>query len=162
MDTNGHKWGHRTTTGFTLIELLVSIALLSVIVVAVTNLFTHSTQAWDSGTRRAESTMVGRALMDYFVRESTMALCLPPPTPAGFEVLKGTEPSVVKTYSLNNLFGNKATLSATAPTVAIEASTPPLYGRYRCTVTTTDKGRTELRAHTGSAFFWNRNRYQYD
>ena len=156
------KLSHRCGGGFTLIELLVAIALLSVIVVAVTNLFTHSTGAWDSGTRRAQSMMVGRALMDFFVRESTMALCDPDPTPAGFEVLKGTQESAFRDYSLNDLFGNTASLSATAPSVTFVGGSPPLYGSYRITVTTDDKGRSEPRYHTGRAFMWNRDRYQYD
>ena len=146
--------------GFTLIELLVAIALLSVIVVAVTNLFTHSTTAWDSGTRRSESMMVGRALTDYFVSEAAMALGDPyAPDASEFTVLKGTVPMTDKEFGLADLFGDTTTLSASGP--AADVSDPRLVA-FQVRVITRDKGRTESRLHTGRAFLWNRNRYRYD
>ncbi len=153
--------------GFTLIELLTAMAVLSVIVVTVANLFSHSAAAWDSGTRRSKSMLVGRALTDYFVRETTMALCDPAmgsvPGPGGFDVLKGTDPIESKTFSMADLFGNTAVLSASGPNPDFpDGGNYPRYGTVEIVVRTVDKGRSEDRAHTGRAFLWNRNRYRYD
>ncbi len=145
---------------FTLIELLTAMAVLSVIVVAVANLFSHSAAAWDSGTRRAKSLLVGRALTDYYVREMVMALGDPyAPDASGFTVLKGTDAMDDKNYSMAELFGDTAALSAVGPSPDFS---DPRFVAFEMTVTTDDMGRTENRVHTGRAFLWNRNRYKFD
>jgi prepilin-type N-terminal cleavage/methylation domain-containing protein len=166
-------------SGFTLIELLVALAVLSMLAVAVSNLFSHSTKAWDTGTRRAQTMLVGRALMDYFVRETGLALCDPAgsglfsPGASGFIILPAVAelnppnleyPFDARAYALNELFGNTAALSAypDAPSFNGGTSGYPLRARFRLVVESEDRGRQEQTLFTGRTFLWNRNRYRFD
>ena len=166
--------------GFTLIEILVSMAVLSLIAVAVSNLFTHSSTAWDTGFRRIESAMVGRALVDYYARESFLALCdqggYGVPSPGGFAVLKGTDVVDSPTLNLNQLFegqsaaaaGGQRGLDASLATFVFEQGPDPivgrpLYARVRVDVVVEDRGHTfPTVIHTGRAYLINRNRYRFD
>ena len=159
--------------GFTLIEVLVAMAVLAMIVVAMGTVFGQSTAAWDSGVRRVQSLMVGRALTDYFVRETGLAQCDPQdvaglnfniPSGGGFGVLKGADPPKRIEYRLTDLFGNTTELAASDPVVAYypAAESYPRYATVRVSVTTDDKGIAETQEFTGRAFLWNRNRYRFE
>lgn len=178
--TQGRRRGRRSVLcgwnrgGFTLIELLTAMAVLSVLVVAVANLFTHSATAWDSGTRRTKSMMVGRALTDYFMRDGANVLFEKDGTPVSvlgypYCVLKGTadwvrfEPAITPDlFEDDNSGGQRllARLNGGSFTYA-HAGIPRLL-EVEIEVTTVDKGRTEDRLHTGRVFLWNRNRYRFD
>lgn len=85
----------RARGGFTLIELLVSMAILTIIVSAVGQLFNQSTVAWDSGWQRSQVMLVGRAVLDFISAEVAMTVDgatpgQPPDNTAGFTVLDGT------------------------------------------------------------------------
>ena len=60
--------------GFTLIELLVAMAILMILVMIVAQLFQQARQAWETGTRKAEMNMKGRALADYMAQELSCAI----------------------------------------------------------------------------------------
>jgi len=88
-------WRRKVRSAFTLIELLVAIVILAAIVVAMSQLFHESTVSWDSGKRRAEMMMTGRAILDFVAREVAMAVYELPGTPDGYEVSSGSSPSFV-------------------------------------------------------------------
>ena len=154
--------------GFTLIEVLVAMAVLAMIVVAMGTVFGQSTAAWDSGVRRVQSLMVGRALTDYFVRETGLTLCDPGgPFQVGTEdfwVLKSINRPVKVSYDLAGLFSGTTELSASAPVVSRDVSSGnyPRYAKISLNVKTDDKGRDETQVFTGRAFLWNRNRYRFE
>lgn len=60
--------------GFTLLELLVSMVILGVIVVVCGRIFEQSTVVWDSGTRKAELNLTGRAVVDAMAQEISHAV----------------------------------------------------------------------------------------
>ncbi len=60
--------------GFTLIELLVSMFVLTIIVLVVARLFQQSATAWESGSRKAETSMIGRTLADFMAQEISQAV----------------------------------------------------------------------------------------
>jgi prepilin-type N-terminal cleavage/methylation domain-containing protein len=61
-------------SGFTLLELLVAMIILMVIVLASARIFDQSTVAWDSGSRKAEVNMTGRAVADFMAQEISQAV----------------------------------------------------------------------------------------
>lgn len=61
-------------SGFTLIELLAAMAILVVITLIVSQLFQQANVSWDTGLRKAESTMTGRALADYIAQDLASAV----------------------------------------------------------------------------------------
>jgi prepilin-type N-terminal cleavage/methylation domain-containing protein len=154
-------------SGFTLIEILTALAVLSMIVVAMANMFSHGTSAWDTGQRRVTSLMTGRALMDYFARESAMALCDPggpfgAPGGSGFMVLKSTDDPATVDYSLADLFEADSTVATDPPSATFVSGDYPYHVELELKVTTSDKGRDDPKIYTGRAFLWNRNRYRFD
>lgn len=60
--------------GFTLLEILVAMALLMVIVMVVAQIFTQARTVWDTGKRRADASMKGRAVADFMAQELSMAI----------------------------------------------------------------------------------------
>jgi prepilin-type N-terminal cleavage/methylation domain-containing protein len=70
--------------GFTLIELLVAMAILVVITLIVARIFQQAGVAWDTGTRKAETMMAGRAVTDFVARQLSRAV--PDPGGAAFNV----------------------------------------------------------------------------
>jgi prepilin-type N-terminal cleavage/methylation domain-containing protein len=70
--------------GFTLIELLVAMAILVVITLIVAKIFQQAGVAWDTGTRKAESMMAGRAVSDFIAQQLSRAV--PDPGGAAFSV----------------------------------------------------------------------------
>lgn len=60
--------------GFTLIELLVAMAILLIIVMIVAQLFQQARQVVDTGSRRVETNMRGRAVADFMAQELSMAV----------------------------------------------------------------------------------------
>ena len=63
--------------GFTLLEVLVAMAVMIVIIVMVTNMFRDASEAWDSGTQRAEMNTSARAAVEYITRELQSAIAGP-------------------------------------------------------------------------------------
>ncbi len=64
----------RCIRGFTLVELLVSMALLVVIVMIIGMFFQRASVAWDTGARKAEVLLTGRAVADFMAQELAMAM----------------------------------------------------------------------------------------
>lgn len=60
--------------GFTLIELLAAMGILIVIVLMMSRIFAETTSMWNLGTRRVTSATEGRVIMDFLVREMSMAM----------------------------------------------------------------------------------------
>lgn len=59
---------------FTLIELLAAMAILVVIVLIVGMVFQRASVAWDTGMRRADMNMTGRAVADFMAQEMSQAV----------------------------------------------------------------------------------------
>lgn len=70
--------------GFTLIELLVAMAILVVITLIVAKIFQQAGIAWDTGTRKVESMMSGRAVSDFLAQQ--LARAVPDTNGAPFNV----------------------------------------------------------------------------
>ena len=64
----------RPQEGFTLIELLAAMSILLIITLIVAQLFQQASVSWDTGLRKAESTMMGRALADYIAQDLATAV----------------------------------------------------------------------------------------
>jgi prepilin-type N-terminal cleavage/methylation domain-containing protein len=60
--------------GFTLIELLAAMTILLIIVMIVAQLFQQARVMWDTGMRRSEMNMEGRAVADFMAQELSMAV----------------------------------------------------------------------------------------
>jgi prepilin-type N-terminal cleavage/methylation domain-containing protein len=65
---------HNGKHGFTLLELLASMAILSLLVLLMARIFAETTDMWTQGTRRVSSATEGRVVMDFLVREMSMAI----------------------------------------------------------------------------------------
>ena len=63
-----------SNSSFSLIEVLVSMTVLIVIIVMVTNMFRNASEAWDTGTQRAEMNTAARAAVEYIARELSCAV----------------------------------------------------------------------------------------
>lgn len=74
--------------GFTLIELLVSMTILVIITLMVARIFQQAGVAWDTGTRKAEKMMAGRAVADYIAQQLSKAV----PDPNGGAFNAGGSP----------------------------------------------------------------------
>lgn len=59
---------------FTLIELLVAMSMLVVIVMIIGMFFQRASVAWDTGQRKAEVLLTGRAVADFIAQEMEMAM----------------------------------------------------------------------------------------
>ena len=174
----------RRQSGFTLIELLVAMAILAVIVVAVSQLYQQSSVAWDSGWRRAEVMMIGRTLADFIAREASHAVwdsSTGAPSGTDFYTLRGTNGLRRIRYQVSG--GLKRTTEDVITKVKEEAylieDTPgqmevkelsldfqpagnPAYASVYLKIVTKDKNRTEEKVFTASAPLLNRRRYRYD
>jgi prepilin-type N-terminal cleavage/methylation domain-containing protein len=64
----------RGRRGFTLVELLVAMSMLVVIVMIIGMFFQRASVAWDTGARKAEVLLTGRAVADYISQEMEMAM----------------------------------------------------------------------------------------
>ena len=60
--------------GFTLLELLLSMGILSIIVLIVAQIFNQTTLCWETGSKKAEQNMVGRAVTDFIAKELSHAV----------------------------------------------------------------------------------------
>ncbi len=61
-------------SGFTLIELLVSMAILVIITLMVARIFQQAGVAWETGSRKAEKMMTGRAVSDFLAQQLSHAV----------------------------------------------------------------------------------------
>jgi prepilin-type N-terminal cleavage/methylation domain-containing protein len=94
----------RRRSGFTLLELLVAMIILMVIVLATARIFDQSTVAWDSGSRKAEVNMTGRAVADFMAQEISQAVYdeeynltdFQPTFPVTFVILSGSPSPTVR------------------------------------------------------------------
>lgn len=64
-------------SGFTLMELLVAMAILVIITMIVAQVFQQANVAWDTGMKKSETTMKGRAIADFMAQELSRAAFLP-------------------------------------------------------------------------------------
>jgi len=81
---------------FSLIEVLVAMAVMVVIIVMVTNMFRDASEAWDTGTQRADMNTSARAAIEYMARELSCAVAGSIPNPAG------GLPFTIKRFKLDN------------------------------------------------------------
>lgn len=76
--TPAHPHTHALrSSAFTLIEVLVSMAIITVIVFMVANMFYDTSLAWDIGAEKAELTTAGRSAVDFMTRELSQAVAGP-------------------------------------------------------------------------------------
>jgi len=152
----------RRRRGFTLLELLVAISILSIIVVAVAKLFEQSTVAWDRGTRRAESMMIGRAIVDHLATKAALATSNESDTV--WSTLEGT--NGVDTYTVveGDMFQDSGSIKMTAPpTVTFDSGTvPPTYADVSVTIQVLDKGEIDTWEFTTRVYLVNRDRYRHE
>lgn len=66
--------GRIRNRGFTLIELLVSMGILAIIVLMMARVFTETSNAWSTGTKRVYEAQEGRVIMDFLVQEMSQAI----------------------------------------------------------------------------------------
>ena len=78
----------RNQCGFTLVELLVSMTILVVITLMVARIFQQAGVAWDTGSRKAEKMMAGRAVSDFLAQQLSHAV--PDPSGAALNVSGST------------------------------------------------------------------------
>jgi len=64
----------RNKDGFTLIELLVAMSILVIIVLIIGMFFQRASVVWDTGSRRAEMLLTGRAMADFMAQEMQQAI----------------------------------------------------------------------------------------
>ena len=64
----------RGISGFTLIELLVAMTILVIITLIVARIFQQAGVAWDTGTRKVEQLMNGRAVTDFLAQQLSHAV----------------------------------------------------------------------------------------
>jgi prepilin-type N-terminal cleavage/methylation domain-containing protein len=62
---------------FTLLEVMVAMLILAIIVIIMANVFRHSQIAFDSGVRKTQMNMEGRAILDFINRELSQAIMDP-------------------------------------------------------------------------------------
>jgi hypothetical protein len=100
--------------GFSLLEVLVSMSVLIVMVMMVTNMFRNTSEAWDTGTQRAEMNTSARAAVDYISRELSCAVAGEVPDSAGvlqpvkrFKLERNAADSNVKNLSFIALSSDK-------------------------------------------------------
>lgn len=167
--------------GFTLIEIMVALAILSVIVIAISRLFEESTVAWDSGWRRAELMMTGRAILDFIGTEAAMAADDSPmggavPTAGGFWVRDGTNAYYLVAYDDSGGIRRRVNNGPWRPLV--ENNPPeyeidnfdvnflppldPTYVEITFSIHTLDKARDETRVFTTRRYLVNRDQYRYE
>ncbi|MCX6997568.1 MAG: prepilin-type N-terminal cleavage/methylation domain-containing protein [Kiritimatiellaeota bacterium] len=60
--------------GFTLIELLAAMTVLALILLMLGQVFSGSTKAWESGTRRMDQNISARAVLDFIARDLSGAI----------------------------------------------------------------------------------------
>ena len=65
---------NRKRSAFTLIELLVAMSILIIIIQIIGMFFQRASVAWDTGSRRVELLLTGRAVADFMAQEMQQAL----------------------------------------------------------------------------------------
>jgi len=63
-------------TGFTLIEVLAAMTVLAIILMLMGEVFSGSTMAWESGTRRMDQNISARAVLDLIQRDVAGAIAI--------------------------------------------------------------------------------------
>lgn len=62
--------------GFTLLEMLAALAIFSIIIVMMGNIYHQSSVAWDSGTRKAQGAIEARVILANIAAELSQAVAL--------------------------------------------------------------------------------------
>lgn len=68
---------NRAKSAFTLIELLVAMSILVIIILIIGMFFQRASVSWDTGSRRAELLLTGRAVADFMAQEMQQGLPSP-------------------------------------------------------------------------------------
>jgi hypothetical protein len=167
----------------------VALTILGVVVLTLGRLFDESSTAWDSGQRRADTMLTGRALLEFIAGEVALAT-YDPGVAAGnylerprdndvFWVLNSTNAPWEVSYALqpaalqrdldvsgvsrtDDLLGNLPALRVSALDIDYEPNADPRYADIRLDVTTLDKGRPETKVFETRVYLINRDRYRYD
>lgn len=174
MERGNQRFGR---SGYTLIELLVSVAILGFVVIAIARLFNQSTIAWDSGHRRAEVMLTGRAILDLVSRDLSALVDGPgalPVTADSWTILRGTNYTDVA-YSwgggtLQRAIGGGANETAISGltnagfTVALDPDGPPYYfADVKFIMESSGKGADPVdKVYTSRVFLPNVKRYLYE
>ena len=167
--------------GFTLIELLVAMTILVIITLMVARIFQQAGVAWDTGSKKAETTMKGRAIADYIAQELSNAVFLPDHPGfsasgqnADFWMLGDADAAkrgprhvqyagIKRTVTYLPSGSDSGDLADTVKTVDFYcaglsgSNLPPV---ARITVTITDSKGIDY-AFTSTAYLQNRDRYRY-
>ncbi len=165
--------GAHCSFGFTIIELLVAMTILMVIVMIVGLFFQSANSTWNSGTKRAEVNMEGRALVDYMAQELSQSVtngfdvsdggstakftilgeATPPATPCRHEIEYSLSGKIVSRTMVDGVAGEMGDdIDELKFFVAPTTDGLPLFVDVRVTLT---NGVYESRAH-----FVNRDRYR--
>ena len=147
-------------SGFTLIELLVAMTILVIITLIVARIFQQAGVAWDTGTRKVEQLMNGRAVTDFLAQQLSHAVAtngattFPTTMPATFYVLEeanaGTGAIRQVTYAATNLVGGISDSDITIAKYGDESTGLPVYGTVTVTISNN--------VYQTGFYFLNRNR----
>ena len=166
-----------SSSAFTLIEILVALAILSVMVIGIAQVFDESTVAWDSGMRRSEAMMTGRAITELAATEAGLAFIDPTPSRNSFYIREGVNDEVEIAYpppgggvrrSENGSSDWLVQYTAASDVrvagfdMQFDGAAIPRYVDILVETVTDDKGRTDQRLFDTRAFLINRDRYRYD
>jgi len=100
-----NRSAHSTKNGFTLLELLASIAILSIIVVAMSKIFAESDRAWTLGTVRATCSADGRAALNIIEHDLEYAVAGTYTNPYATNVSCNLTLSLINSTTSPKLFG---------------------------------------------------------
>jgi len=151
----------RGISGFTLIELLVAMTILVIITLIVARIFQQAGVAWDTGTRKVEQLMNGRAVTDFLAQQLSHAVAdtngpvpFPVTMPATFYVLEeanaGTGAIRQVTYAATDLVGGISDADITIAKYGDESAGLPVYGTVTVKISTN--------VYQTGFYFLNRNR----
>jgi hypothetical protein len=146
-------------------------------VIGIVQVFDESTVAWDSGIRRSEAMMTGRAIVDLAASEGAVAFCDPIPV-SSFSMRQGVNDEVQIAHADASggaqrtedgisswLVEEGGGITVAAVDLSFGPGTlqnPPRYADVFVETETDDKGRTESRFFDTRVFLINRDRYRYD
>lgn len=162
---------------FTLIELLVAMTVLVIIVMVVMQIFRRASTAWDTGMDKTEGDLMGRAVVDYLVRDMASAIVDTNASPShtftasgtGIDFWSlgaasaGTDAVTRVTYSFGGTITRNGIVmieGLSSLTVASGPSVPGEPPRYVDVTATVTNAAGVTNSYEARAYFPNRNRYK--